>query len=55
MGAGGTQIDAEGTGWLNFRGRWGDQQYRILEHGSYCVPIRDSEECHYVSGPTGEH
>ncbi|KAI0756378.1 hypothetical protein C8Q80DRAFT_1264442 [Daedaleopsis nitida] len=52
-GAGGAQIEAEGTGWLDFRGRWGDEQYRILEHGNYCVPIGDEEECHYVSGPTG--
>lgn len=53
-GAGGSKINDEGLNWLNFRGRWGDQQYRILEHGNYCVPINGGDECHYVSGPTGE-
>ena len=54
-GLGGQEIDGEGAGWLSFRGMWGDEEYRMLEHGQYCLKIGDLvDECHFSSGPTGE-
>ena len=52
-GAGvGASVEAgEGVGWLNYAGAWGDQQYKLLHEGQYCIT---STECKYVSGPTGE-
>jgi hypothetical protein len=48
---GGQEQTSEGAGWLSFIGAWGDEQYPIgLEHDQYCV---SSDECHFVSGPTG--
>ncbi|KAL4245139.1 Vacuolar Protein Sorting-Associated [Abortiporus biennis] len=41
----------EGTGWLNFGGNWGDQQYPVPEHGQFCLNIIG--ECKYSDGPTG--
>ncbi|KAH9932056.1 uncharacterized protein BXZ73DRAFT_89999 [Epithele typhae] len=47
-------IDAEGASWLSFTGMWGDEQYRVLEHGQYCIVIGDLvNECRFSSGPTG--
>ncbi|THH33205.1 hypothetical protein EUX98_g1011 [Antrodiella citrinella] len=43
-------FDDEGTGWLDFQGMWGDEQYPVGEHGQFC----DSPEaCLFASGPTG--
>ncbi|EIN04767.1 hypothetical protein PUNSTDRAFT_92710 [Punctularia strigosozonata HHB-11173 SS5] len=48
---GGQELEGEGAGWLEFLGKWGDEQYPIgLEHDQYCV---SDDECHFVSGPTG--
>lgn len=53
---GGQEEPAEGAGWLSFAGAWGDEQYKILEHGQYCIDIPDVvDECKFVSGPTGEY
>ncbi|GJE85188.1 Vps62-like protein [Phanerochaete sordida] len=49
-GTGGSVEAGEGVGWLNFAGRWGDEQYDLFHEGQYCVT---SDECKYVSGPTG--
>ncbi|OJT10014.1 hypothetical protein TRAPUB_13503 [Trametes pubescens] len=51
---GGQEEPAEGAGWLSFAGAWGDEQYKILEHGQYCIETPDVvDECEFVSGPTG--
>ncbi|KAI0368873.1 hypothetical protein BV20DRAFT_1053639 [Pilatotrama ljubarskyi] len=54
-GAGsGAQAEAvEGADWLSFAGMWGDEQYPVLEHGQYCLPVGDTDECQFSSGPTG--
>ncbi|KAI0354618.1 hypothetical protein OH77DRAFT_1590398 [Trametes cingulata] len=44
---------AEDAAWLSFAGMWGDEQYPVLEHGQYCIPLGDTDECEFVSGPTG--
>lgn len=48
-GLGGREQRDEGTGWLKFRGRWGDQEYHVPQHGQYCI----GENCRYSDGPTG--
>lgn len=50
-GVGGIRQEEEGVGWLSFAGRWGDKQYRLFEHGQYCV---GTDACLYVDGPQGE-
>lgn len=46
---GGKEEVVEGTGWLEFEGMWGDQQYPVPEHGQFCV----MDNCHFTDGPTG--
>lgn len=48
-GRGGEEQITDGTGWLKFRGRWGDQEYPIPQHGQYCI----GENCRFSDGPTG--
>ena len=36
-------------GWLNFVGRWGDEQYPSGTHGQYSL----FGQAHYETGPTG--
>ncbi|KAI8990687.1 hypothetical protein BD414DRAFT_484490 [Trametes punicea] len=52
-GFGGQEEVAEGAEWLSFEGMWGDEQYPVLKHGQYCVPLEGTEECLFASGPTG--
>ncbi|KAI0652516.1 hypothetical protein C8Q79DRAFT_997541 [Trametes meyenii] len=52
-GEGGNVVDSEGASWLQYAGAWGDEQYPVLEHGQYCIPLGDTDECQFVSGPTG--
>ncbi|PIL31347.1 hypothetical protein GSI_06045 [Ganoderma sinense ZZ0214-1] len=53
-GVGAANLEAEGTGWLSYAGRWGDEQYPVLEHGQYCLEIGSLvNECLYTTGPTG--
>lgn len=49
--AGGKEEMREGTGWLEFEGMWGDQQYPVPEHGQFCV----MDDCHFTDGPTGTY
>ncbi|KAJ5560337.1 hypothetical protein N7513_002736 [Penicillium frequentans] len=53
-GTGATEEADESADWLNWLGRWGDEEYPDgllddIETGQYCI----SSECHYTSGPTG--
>ncbi|KAI1262678.1 hypothetical protein F5Y18DRAFT_149506 [Xylariaceae sp. FL1019] len=48
-GVGGTEQGGETADWLNWLGRWGDEQYPLTYLGQYCI----FDECHYVTGPTG--
>lgn len=51
VGAGASAQAAEGVSWLDFRGRWGDQEYPLfIENGQYCLL---EHQCKYVSGPRG--
>ncbi|KAI0828846.1 hypothetical protein BC628DRAFT_1315780 [Trametes gibbosa] len=52
---GGQQEGVEGASWLSFAGQWGDEQYPVLEHGQYCIPVGSTDECRFSSGPTGQH
>ena len=55
-GVGAANLEAEGTGWLSYKGKWGDEQYPVLEHGQYCLEIGSLvDECKYTTGPTGEY
>ncbi|KIY70188.1 hypothetical protein CYLTODRAFT_451981 [Cylindrobasidium torrendii FP15055 ss-10] len=49
VGAGGQTQDAEGLDWLNWLGRWGDEQYPDDDDRQYGI----FGQYHYVSGPTG--
>ena len=52
---GGQVEGGEGIGWLQFPGRWGDQEYALFHDGQYCVGIPDvATECKLVDGPTGK-
>lgn len=52
--AGGAAEAGEGVGWLQFPGKWGDQEYSLFHDGQYCVGIPDvATECKLVDGPTG--
>jgi hypothetical protein len=51
-GSGASSETSEGSGWLSFQGKWGDDTppTDILHNDQYCI----STECHYVAGPTGQ-
>lgn len=46
---GGTEQGGEGASWLNWLGRWGDEQYPNSDSRQYGI----FGQYHYVSGPTG--
>ena len=54
-GANASNIESEGSGWLSYAGKWGDEQYPVFQHGQYCLEIGSLvNECKYTTGPTGE-
>ncbi|KAH8819148.1 hypothetical protein F5884DRAFT_4217 [Xylogone sp. PMI_703] len=50
---GGSEQGPEGTSWLNWLGIWGDQQYPDSDSRQNCDFEDITNECTYVSGPTG--
>lgn len=49
-GIGGRKQMSEGSSWLTWTGRWGDQQYPNSDSRQICI----LDQCHYVTGPTGK-
>lgn len=51
VGTANATIQAEGTGWLQYAGNWGDQQLPESDSRQVCV----FDQCKWTDGPSGEH